>query len=220
MAKIMTDSVHYESIADSLRQTTGSADRFMPSQMAAGIMGAFDAGKQSQWNMLWDAIMNGGHLTQEKAGIFCGNHWNDANFYPKYDIVPFTGTYLFKDCRITDLKGRLEEAVRQYGSHRLVLSLHRIREDFFLPAPTGRGRPLSQRELEQRLRQLEPRVFFSKDLCAHYFTYMSRETGAHFVLFDDGESLKQKRALAQEAGIPCFFWLYPELESLLPDFSP
>lgn len=113
MAKVMTDSVHYESIADSLRQTTGSADKYMPSQMAAGIMGAFDAGKQSQWNMLWDAIMNGGHLTQEKMGLFCGNHWNDANFYPKYDIVPITGTYLFKDCRITDLKGRLEEMGRK-----------------------------------------------------------------------------------------------------------
>lgn len=113
MAKVMTDSVHYESIADSLRQTTGSADKFMPSQMAAGIMGAFDAGKQSQWNMLWDAIMNGGHLTQEKMGLFCGNHWNDANFYPKYDIVPVNGAYLFKDCRITDLKGRLEELGRK-----------------------------------------------------------------------------------------------------------
>lgn len=48
-------------------------------------------------------------------------------------------------------------------------------------------------------------MFFSPDLCAHYFTYMSRETGAHFILFDDGESLEKKRTLAQELGISRFF---------------
>ena len=59
-------------------------------------------------------------------------------------------------------------------------------------------------------------MFSSRDLCAHYFTYMSRSTGAHFVLFDDAESLRQKRALAQEVGIRQFFLLYPEVADLLP----
>ena len=59
-------------------------------------------------------------------------------------------------------------------------------------------------------------VFFSPDLCAHYFTYMSRETGAHFILFDDGESLEKKRTLAQELGISRFFLLYPEIAEFLP----
>ena len=59
--------------------------------------------------------------------------------------------------------------------------------------------------------QLEPRVFFSQELCAHYFTYMSRETGAHFILFDDKTSLRKKREIAQKRGIQRFFWLYPEV---------
>lgn len=117
------------------------------------------------------------------------------------------------------LRRRLEEAVAQYGGDRLVLSLHRAREDFYLPAPEGKGRPLSQEELDRKLRQLDPRIHFSPELCAHYFTYMSRETGAHFVLFDDAESLAKKRALAQEAGIGCCFWLYPEVAELLPDLA-
>ena len=43
---------------------------------------------------------------------------------------------------------------------------------------------------------------------------MSRETGAHFILFDDENSLRKKRELAREVGIQRFFWLYPEVEEL------
>lgn len=112
------------------------------------------------------------------------------------------------------LEGRLKEAAETYGPQRLALSLHRTCRDFFLPAPNGQGRPISQEELGRRIRQLEPRVFFSPDLCARYFTYMSRDTGAHFVLFDDAETLKKKRDLALSLGIQRFFWLYPEIEDL------
>ena len=43
---------------------------------------------------------------------------------------------------------------------------------------------------------------------------MSRETGAHFVLFDDRETLEKKRTLALELGIRRFFLLYPEIADL------
>lgn len=114
------------------------------------------------------------------------------------------------------LQTMLEEAVRQYGADRLVLSLSRVREDFFLPAPTGSGRPLTQEALETQLRDREPCVFFSQALCAYYFTYMSRETGAHFVLFDTGESLEKKRDIAASLGISCVFWAWPEIADLPP----
>ena len=110
----------------------------------------------------------------------------------------------------------MERAADTYGAQRLVLCLHRARDDFFLPSVKGRGRPISQEKLDQLLRRMHPSVFFSQDLCAHYFTYMSRETGAHFVLFDDAESLVKKRAIAQEAGITRFFLLYPEVADFLP----
>lgn len=117
------------------------------------------------------------------------------------------------------LQKRLAEAVGKYGKERLVLSLHRACEDFFLPSPQGAGHPLSQQALRQRMAQLEPRVFFSQDLCAHYFTYMSRETGAHFVLFDDAVSFGKKLELARAAGIPRCFLLYPAAAEFLPELQ-
>ena len=95
-----------------------------------------------------------------------------------------------------------------------MLCLRRAREDFFLPATKGVGHPISQEELNRLRRRLEPSVFFSPHLCARYFTYMSRETGAHFVLFDDRETLEKKRTLALELGIRRFFLLYPEIADL------
>ena len=94
------------------------------------------------------------------------------------------------------------------GTNPYETNLHAITEDFqdisirtntaaitFLPSPDGQGRPMTQEELRQRMDRLEPRVFFSPQLCARYFTYMSRDTGAHFVLFDDGETLRKKQEL-------------------------
>jgi len=112
------------------------------------------------------------------------------------------------------LEARLKEAVETYGPQRLTLSLHRTSRDFFLPSPDGQGRPMSREELDRRIERLEPRVFFSPDLCARYFTYMSRDTGAHFVLFDDAETLRKKQDLALSLGIQRFFWVYPEIEDL------
>ena len=114
------------------------------------------------------------------------------------------------------LRQRLEAAIQVYGVQRLVLSLHRTREDFFLPSPEGSGRPLSQEELKNTVDRLEPAVFFSRELCAYYFTYMNRTSGAHFVLFDNEASLRRKQELAQELGIQTMLWLFPQTEDLLP----
>ena len=71
--------------------------------------------------------------------------------------------------------------------------------------------PLSRRELEEKLEQLHPSVFFSHELCARYFTYMSRESGAHFVLFDDRDTLRKKLEVAQELGITSAVAALPEV---------
>lgn len=112
------------------------------------------------------------------------------------------------------LEARLKEAAETYGPQRLTLSLHRTCRDFFLPSPDGQGRAMTREELRRRMDRLEPRVFYSPQLCARYFTYMSRETGAHFVLFDDGKTLRKKQELALSLGIQRFFWVYPEVEDL------
>ena len=99
------------------------------------------------------------------------------------------------------LQNRLEEAEGRFGAQRVVLAVERVAEDFFLPSPNGSGVPLTRRELQEQLEQRKPSVFFSHELCARYFTYMSRESGAHFVLFDDGDTIRKKLQTARGIGI-------------------
>ena len=84
------------------------------------------------------------------------------------------------------------------------MALELCAEDFPLASPTGSGHPLSPQELEDLKRRLSPSIFFSGDLCARYFTYMSRDSGAHFVLFDDGDTLRRKIEVAKKLGIHIF----------------
>jgi len=110
------------------------------------------------------------------------------------------------------LSARLEEAGEHFGRDRVALSLQRVAEDFFLPSPSGSGVPLTREALEEQMARLHPAVFFSHELCARYYTYMSRETGAHFVLFDDGDTLRRKMDVARKAGITTFLAPWAEVE--------
>ncbi|MEG2001154.1 MAG: hypothetical protein RR053_07170, partial [Evtepia sp.] len=115
------------------------------------------------------------------------------------------------------LAQRLSDLINRYGAERIALCLDRIAEDFYLPAPQGSGRSLTQEELKNCLEKMSPSVFFSQELCAYYFTYMSRESGAHFVLFDNAGSLRQKITLGGQLGITHFFLCFPELSDILGD---
>ncbi|MBQ8389631.1 MAG: hypothetical protein IJX52_01460 [Oscillibacter sp.] len=106
---------------------------------------------------------------------------------------------------------RLEECVQRFGRDRVVLALEKTAEDFFLPSPSGKGIPLTQEELKERMARLHPSVFFSQELCARYFTYMSRDNGAHFVLFDDGDTLRRKLEVARGQGITTFLAPWAEV---------
>lgn len=102
------------------------------------------------------------------------------------------------------LQGRLEAAGESFGPGRLALWVERTAEDFLLPAPNGTGAPLTVEELERRREEHGADVFFSGELCAHYFTYMAGEKG-HFVLFDDAGSIRKKLRLAAQLGIQTAF---------------
>ncbi|MEE3394667.1 MAG: hypothetical protein VZQ97_01920 [Candidatus Onthomonas sp.] len=104
------------------------------------------------------------------------------------------------------LEVRLSEALERHGPDRTVLALQRMREDFRLPSPSGRGKLLSREELSA-LCARRPAVYWSSELCARYFTYRAGD-GVHFVLFDDGASLQKKLELAHRLGIRhvCAAW--------------
>lgn len=96
---------------------------------------------------------------------------------------------------------RLSQAADHFGPERIVLALQRVQEDFSLPAPSGSGVSLSQSQLEHILSVMQPNIFFSHELCARYFTYPDQEQSAHFVLFDDLDTLLHKIQVAHRCGI-------------------
>lgn len=113
------------------------------------------------------------------------------------------------------LAQRLSEAVERYGAERVALGVQRAAEDFTLPAPSGSGVPLTREELSRRIQSRGAAVFFSDELCAHYFTYMSRQNGAHFVLFDNAGSIRKKLQIARSLGLCACILAWPEVEDIL-----
>jgi len=115
------------------------------------------------------------------------------------------------------LKQRLADAIHHFGTDRVVPAVERTAMDFFLPSPTGHGMELTRQELRERMDRLSPSVFFSGDLCARYFTYMSHQSGAHFILFDDAASIRQKLSIAQSLGLSTALLAFPQVDDLLGD---
>lgn len=108
----------------------------------------------------------------------------------------------------------LQEAAAQAGgAGQLALDVQRLRMDFRLPARSGEGEPLTGEALARLMERESPAVFFSQDLCARYFTY-SREGEAHFVLFDDADTLNQKLRLGSGMGFSAAFFMWPEVQDI------
>ena len=130
--------------------------------------------------------------------------------------LPAEGAVLLAGTAVSggSLRSLLESAVNRHGPERLALDLERVQMDFSLPCPSGSGTPLAHEELLALRRKHASSVYYSRELAANYFTY-SEESRAHFVLFDDAETLRRKCALAQSLGIQEAFVMYPEVSDLL-----
>ena len=112
------------------------------------------------------------------------------------------------------LRQRLEEGIARFGTGRVCVWVDRTAEDFLLPSPGGAGAPLTLEELGRRREESGAAVFFSPELCAHYFTYMAGEKG-HFVLFDDAGSIRKKLRVAAETGVGTAFLPYGPLSDIM-----
>ena len=113
------------------------------------------------------------------------------------------------------LHKRLSEAVERFGASRVALGVQRTAEDFTLPSPGGSGTPLTREELAQRIQSRGASTFFSDELCAYYFTYMSRQSGAHFILFDNAASIRKKIQTARSLGLCACILAWPEVEDII-----
>ena len=93
-----------------------------------------------------------------------------------------------------------------YGAHRVAAFLQPVSQDFTLPSAARAA----------LLAETGAQVFFSHELCARYFTYTDREGAAHFVLFDDADTLAAKLAQLTGCGVQTVFALYPDAAGLIP----
>ena len=113
-----------------------------------------------------------------------------------------------------NFRQRLQEAAEaRGGAGQLGLDMERLRMDFCLPARTGQGEPLSAAAFRALTEEYSPTVFFSQELCARYFTY-TRDGTAHFVLFDDAETLRQKLKTGAAMGFSAAFFMWPEVRDI------
>ncbi len=128
-----------------------------------------------------------------------------------------------------------EEIANAKGADRVALDIQRLRMDFRLPAPDGEGEILNPEQF-QTLSDGKA-VFFSPDLCARYFTFTEQiparsvpddqipgektyyaQTGAaHFVLFDDADTINTKLKIGAELGIDTAFLLWSEIREFIGD---
>lgn len=104
----------------------------------------------------------------------------------------------------------LEALCRKYGAENLCLDLVRVCADFTMPSYDPDGRPLSQEEFRELRETYQAQGFFSPELCQKYFTYRKQNGSAHFVLYDDADTVLQKLRLADKASVGWAFLLYSE----------
>ena len=127
------------------------------------------------------------------------------------DILPRSTVLISTAISGGSLRQRLDDAIKRWGVRRVALDGARLQMDFTLPSPSGEGRSLSTEEF-CRLQQGRT-VFFSPELCARYFTYYGGEQ-AHFVLFDDADTLRRKEQLGASLGLNKILYMLPEIEDL------
>ena len=102
-----------------------------------------------------------------------------------------------------------------YSAARIAAFLQPVSQDFTLPSPTPNGVSLSAAARAALLAQTGAQPFFSRELCAKYFTYMNADGQAHFVLYDDDSTLAAKLAQLAGCGVQNVFALFPDAAGLL-----
>lgn len=112
------------------------------------------------------------------------------------------------------LSERFGQLVEQYPG-RIAADLRRISRDFLLPAPDSEGQPITDDVREALRKRVGAQTFFSRELCARYFTYMDGQGNGHFVLFDDDNTLREKCRCLDTLGVHLIFARYAEAKTLL-----
>lgn len=107
------------------------------------------------------------------------------------------------------------QALHSQYPGRIAADLRKISRDFLLPAPDTEGERLKDDAREALCARTGAQTFFSRELCARYFTYMDAQENGHFVLFDDADTLKEKCKCLDLLGISPIFARYAEVKEII-----
>lgn len=138
-------------------------------------------------------------------------------FVPLSRSEDVTHAYLTVETAISggSLAQMLHTLQAQYGKERIATVLRPVCADFCMPSASSEGTPLTHAQRMALREEKQAQVFFSKELCAKYFTYMDEQSQGHFVLFDDESTIAEKFALLATQDIRYQFALYPDVRPLL-----
>ena len=104
--------------------------------------------------------------------------------------------------------GSLEEyfsnLLSRFGEHRLAAQL---------TCASPSGTVLTAKQFQALRTATGSAVFFSRELCAKYFTY-TKDDQAHFVLFDDADTLQAKAQLLTRLGVQYLLAVYPDAKAM------
>ncbi len=116
------------------------------------------------------------------------------------------------------LEERFSSLLERFGADRLAAQLTQVCADFPLPCSNPNGTPLTNEQFHSLLHTTGSSVFFSRELCAKYFTYTAHDQ-AHFVLFDDADTLRAKARILSRVGVTTLLAVYPDAQklNLLPE---
>lgn len=206
--------------------------------MQGGIMGIFASGRETiriEPEVLCRDIIS--EMTMKSyTGIF-------ADFYG--DFSPIYANFLTELDRQTNARGMELYVNRTYASSteyarvlvqsdvsggsysmylgdmkqsigdRLCLEIVPICSEFLLPSMSADGIRMTRTELDELMNKIDPMPFFSRELCAKYFTYMDERNKAHFILYDDAYTIKVKAQKAENMDVRPVFMLYSEVREFL-----
>lgn len=141
--------------------------------------------------------------------------WVPEPFAP---AVPAASVFLSSQLSGGTLRGRLQEALAQYGD-RITLAMECTPWDFSLPCSDGQGTALSLPAMRELFTQHRCRAWFSSDFYCQYFTYQQEEQ-LHLVLYDNAASVQAKLELAAEMGLSGVLLFWDEVEPFHPPVWP
>ena len=107
----------------------------------------------------------------------------------------------------------LADLLSRFGEHRLAAQLTCTCMDFPLPCASPSGTVLTAKQFQALRTATGSAVFFSRELCAKYFTY-TKDDQAHFVLFDDADTLQAKAQLLTRLGVQYLLAVYPDAKAM------